>query len=136
MNFKHVIALLITFSPVAANAACPLSNKELAGTWSAYSSSTNIQFGGYGYGKLTFKIAGAFDTSPAASFLELKNGTKITFKGGSLKLATNCSIIGDLITTDDITLSVTNGRLNGSKNVILGVYNRTDGDYGIINLIR
>jgi len=135
MNFKHFNNCFIdNFSPVAANAACALSN--LAGTWSVYSGSTNTQFGGYGYGKLTFNTTGALTVSSAVSFLELKGGTKITFKSGSIKMLSNCIPFGTLTTTNNITFNFTNARLNNSKNTILGVYDRTDGDYGMINLIR
>ena len=137
MKAKSIIIISISFMflgafSLRADAACATS--DLAGTWRGFAGSTAAGFGGYATGKFVFAADGSF--IPGSSFIRLDNGTVFGFSGGQATVNTNCKVTGTFVTIPGIVLSMPNAQMSIDKTTATGVYDRSDGDKGIVNFFK
>ncbi|NOU21976.1 MAG: hypothetical protein HOO93_09325 [Methyloglobulus sp.] len=131
-NFILASSFMLMANSLNTQAACTIANT--VGSWRFFAVTGSPSFQGFGRGTIAFTSTGALNT--AASALYLSNGQIIKFSKGQAKLTSACRITGSLTTTVGVTITMVDGQMNSSKNVVSGVYKRSDGDVGLINLIR
>jgi hypothetical protein len=129
---KFAIPFLLGASSLNAEAVC--STSDIAGTWKVFGGTTSFLFQGFGRGKLTFASDGSLIT--ATSVVNLSDGTVLNFSSGQVNVANGCRIWGNVATTIGVTIWLTDGQMDRNKSVIMGVYDRSDGDQGLINFVR
>jgi hypothetical protein len=128
------IALSLAFCMTSQTiqAACSLANA--IGTWWLFAVTGSPNFQGFARGTVALASNGNINT--AASSITLSNNQTFKFRSGRAQLASNCRLTGSFLTTAGITFTIVDGQLNTSKNVVSGVYRRSDGDVGMFNLIK
>ena len=129
---KFALPFLLGASSLNAEADCNISH--IAGTWKVFGGSTSSSFEGFSDGKLTFASNGSLITG--SSVLRLSDGTVLNISSGQANVTKGCRVTGNIVTTIGITLSLINGQMDINKSVVMGVYERSDGDQGLVNFVR
>ena len=133
-NIMGIMALSVLFlsTPCPVNAACARS--DISGTWRAFIVTGSTSFQGFARASLIFSEIGKLDA--ANSTFANSISPAIKFAKGSIKADTSCRVTAKLLTKAGVTLSIVDGQMNASKDVVAGVYRTSSKDAGLINLIR
>ena len=129
---KFALPFLLGASVTNAEADCNITH--IAGTWKVFGGSTSSSFEGFSTGRLTFASNGSLITG--ASVLRLSDGTVLNLSSGQATVHKRCRVTGNIATTIGITLTLIDGQMDINKSTIAGVYERSDGDQGLVNFVR
>jgi hypothetical protein len=132
---QYFTVLLIFFGIATSGttqAACSPANA--AGAWRIFGVTGSPSFQGFARGTVVLASNGTINTT--ASSITLSNNQTLKFRSGRAQLANNCRLTGSFLTNLGITFTIVDGQLNSTKNVVSGVYKRSDGDVGMFNLIK
>ncbi len=136
MKSKYVCMLILPFLllayPYTAYAECIPS--DIAGTWRAFIVTGSTSFQGFARAKLVFSEAGQLNT--ANSEFTNSSNRSVRFQKGNIRVSSSCRITGNLLAKSGVILKIVDGQMNGSKDVISGVYRTSAKDIGLINLIK
>jgi hypothetical protein len=127
-------AFQLNLSAVPPPPAPLCSTSDIAGTWKVFGGTTSPLFQGFWRGKLTFASDGSLIT--ATSVVNLSDGTVLNFSSGQVNVGSGCRVWGSVATTIGVTIWLTDGQMDKNKSVVMGVYDRSDGDQGLINFVR
>lgn len=126
------LSVLLLSTPYQASAACALS--DVSGTWRAFIVTGSTSFQGFARATLIFSETGKLDEANSSFANSITPAIK--FAKGSIKADVYCRVTAKLLTKAGVTLSIVDGQMNTSKDVIAGVYRTSSKDAGLINLIR
>jgi hypothetical protein len=71
-----------------------------------------------------------------SSTLRSSGSTVVNFSSGQVNVSSSCKVTGSFFTNVDVTILLTDGQMDVNKSVIMGVYRRSDGDLGLVNLVK
>jgi hypothetical protein len=71
-----------------------------------------------------------------SSTLRSSGSTVVNFPSGQVNVSSSCKVTGSFSTTVDVTILLTDGQTDINKSVVMGVYRRSDGDLGLVNLLK
>jgi hypothetical protein len=125
-------SMILFNSPVSA--ACVQG--DLTGVWRIYGRETFSSQGYYTatHCKVVVEDTGAFNTG-SSWCKEIKEGTTVSVQGGSLSVSGACRVSGQ-IDLDGFITTITEARLNRSKDVIAGVGTSASREMGTITAIK
>ena len=127
-----ILTALLMILPYPVNAACTLA--DISGTWRAFIVTGSTSFQGFARATLIFSETGKLDAANSTFANSITPAIK--FAKGSIKADASCRVTAKLLTKAGVTLSIVDGQMNASKDVIAGVYRTSSKDAGLINLIR
>lgn len=135
-SLRNIVVFLsfILFGTSSLNAQPVCTAADIAGTWRVFTVTGSPFFQRFGRGTLVFSPTGALNTR--LSSLLVSNRILGDFVSGQMRVSSTCKTTGRFVTARAIVIRMLDGRLDSNKTVISGVYRTSEGDLGLVNLIR